>query len=237
MNDALLSLQEVCFAYPAARPALIEVSLTVRVADCLVLAGPNGSGKTTLVKLAAGLLAPRQGRVQLAGSDVAVMSPHDRARMVAYMPQLLFARRDLPIAAREVIAFGFYARSGWLGAARAARDAAIAEAARAVHVERLLDQPVGRLSGGEIRKVHLARVLAQGARLVLLDEPTAHVDEESRRDFYSELSVVFARRDIALVMVVHGTEDIPSFCTRIVRLRQGRVLADADAFPGRNSIC
>ena len=136
--------------------------------------GPNGAGKSTLLRALAGLLPLAAGQVLLEGRPLASWSPLERARHIAWMSQQGGAAGDL--AVRDVVALGRLPHTGLLGRASAADEAAVDEALHAVGGHAWAARPLDSLSGGERQRVLLARVLAVGAPVWLLDEPAAHLD-------------------------------------------------------------
>jgi iron complex transport system ATP-binding protein len=205
------------------RMVLRGVDLSVPPGTAVGIIGPNGAGKTTLLRCIAGLLQPSAGSIHLNGRDLASMSDRERARCVAYLPQE--AHITFPFTALEVVLMGRHPRLGWLDA-ESARDIEIARKALAeADALDLAGRPVTQLSGGERRRVLFARALAQEARLLLLDEPTADQDlhhallllEKCRRD--SEISVVAVLHDLNLA---------GRFSDRLLLLDEGRVVAEGE---------
>jgi zinc transport system ATP-binding protein len=195
MTEPVLAIEGVSFAYRG-QPALENVSLTVEPGDTLAILGPNGSGKTTLLKVILGLLEPDRGRVRVFGA------PPRRARgRVGYVPQRFAFDPEFPIRVLDVALMGRLAARGPFRRFRAAdRDIALAALDR-VEMKALAPRPIGALSGGQVQRVLIARALALKPRLLLLDEPTASLDERiggSVWDLLDELS-----REMAVVCVSH----------------------------------
>jgi iron complex transport system ATP-binding protein len=166
------------------------------------LVGPNGAGKSTLLRTMAGLLSPRAGTVRCLGRDPARADRRAIARDLAYLPQ----HYDLafPYAALEVVLLGRYAHQRGLGLAGDDDLAAAREAMRACEVDDLTDRRFDELSGGEARRVLIAQALCQGARCLLLDEPTAGLDPAHAR---AVLMTLRARCDAGAIVVV-ATHDL-----------------------------
>ena len=179
---ALLEMKNVSAGYSVSvryrgrrgKPALSGIDLTVKEGELLVLAGPNGSGKTTLLKTAAGLLPPMEGSVIINGRDAAELKPRERAAFTAF----LFQVRDSPwpFTVRETIRQGRFAHRGWLGAETKTDREAVNSALEKAHLGDLAERPITELSGGELQRVYIARSIAQGAALLLLDEPENNLD-------------------------------------------------------------
>jgi len=161
------------------------VSAEVDAGDLIVIVGPNGAGKTTLLRAIAGLIAPRTGSVRVMGHDPARIARRVIAQDLAYLPQdydLAF-----PFAVEEVVLLGRYARQRGLGLASDADVAAAHAAMAACDVTALADRRFDELSGGEARRVIVAQALCQGARCLLLDEPTAGLDPAHARAIFAML--------------------------------------------------
>jgi ABC-type Mn2+/Zn2+ transport system ATPase subunit len=143
--------------------ALAEITLTVPRGAAVALLGPNGAGKSTLFRAAVGLVQPRSGSVRIGGS-------------VAFVPQSIDVEPAFPVTATDIVRMGRYGEVGWLGRFGDADRVAVADALRALAVERLADRRFGDLSGGERQRVLLAQAAAQEADVLLLDEPFTGVD-------------------------------------------------------------
>jgi iron complex transport system ATP-binding protein len=236
VNDAAVELERVSAAYfhAAARAsrsgasaggqrALADVSLRVEPGEVAAVLGPNGAGKSTLLRVAAGLLAPTEGRARLEGVEVRTLSAGDLARRVALVPQ------SEPVAAgfrvREVVAMGRAPhQGGWMREAGADR-AAIDDAMARCDLEALAERPVEALSGGEQKRVAVARALAQRPRVLLLDEPGAFLDVRHRLELYELLAEATKRDGIACLVSMHHLDEAARHASRVVLLRAGRVLA------------
>lgn len=151
-----------------------ELDLQVDPGTIVAVLGPSGAGKTTLLRAVAGLEAATEGTIELEGRAVSQWSPRDRARRIAWLPQ----RSDpwVELAAREVVALGRTPLLGAFATLAASDHAAVATALAATGTTALADRRVSTLSGGERQRVMLARMVASGAGLLVLDEPTASLD-------------------------------------------------------------
>jgi iron complex transport system ATP-binding protein len=202
--------------------AVDAVSLQVHAGQWLAIVGPNGAGKSSLLSLLAGLREPAAGRVQLQGQVMKSWSPQQRAQRLAWLSQQGEAEGD--IAVRDVVRLGRLPRHGLLGAPdaqdEAAVDAAMAETACTAYAHRRLSA----LSGGERQRVLLARALAVQADVLLLDEPTTHLDAPHQLALCRSLQAR-ARDGAAVVTVLHDL-NLALLADRVLLMRQGRVRAD-----------
>jgi iron complex transport system ATP-binding protein len=181
---AWLELADVTVAL-GGRDVVRGASCEVEAGQLVVIVGPNGAGKTTLLRALAGLVPPRTGRARVFGHDPAHAPRRLIARELAYLPQ----QYDLafPFAVEEVVLLGRYANQRGLGLASPADLAAAREAMTACDVAHLAERRFDQLSGGEARRVIVAQALCQGARAILLDEPTAGLDPAHARAVFAML--------------------------------------------------
>ncbi len=207
------------------RVALRGVSLAVAQGELLALAGPNGSGKSTLLRAAAGVLPLHGGDIRLGdGRSVRLLSPRDRALRLAWMPQEEPVGDNVRVS--EFVAYGRYARlSRWAGATATDRTA-IRDALEEVDLVSAEGRSVPELSGGERQRARLARTLAQGTPIVLLDEPTAHLDIGHQLDVLERIRRVARRSSRAVVVALHDLNLAARFADRIAVLSHGRLVAE-----------
>jgi len=206
------------------RLALHDVDLEVPRGQLVALTGPNGSGKTTLLRAALGFLAPEAGSVELFGNEVLSLSVAERARRIAWVPQEENPREDAQLL--DYVLYGRYAHLGWLqGETARDRDAAL-RALRAVGLEERAGDGILSVSGGEKQRAILARALVQEAPLVLLDEPTSHLDIAHQLDFLTRVRELSRERGVTVVSALHDLNLAARFSDRIVVLSRGRRVAD-----------
>ena len=202
------------------RDVLAGITLEIGAGELVALAGPNGAGKTTLFRIAARSLAPDRGRVEIAGDDVARLPRRELARRLAVVPQDVTV--PFPFLAGEIVLMG---RSPHVGA-RAfdhREDVARAEAAlEAVGIAHLSDRPMPSLSGGERQLVLCARAFAQEPQVLLLDEPTAHLDLRHRIELLARVREFVSRGGTALV-VSHDLDLAARTSDRLALLAGGQL--------------
>jgi iron complex transport system ATP-binding protein len=213
MRLADLSLAQVSYG---GVPALREVTFSIDAGERIALVGPNGAGKSTLLKVLADVHPLEKGTLRWVGADGAPRG--------AWVPQEMDAL--YPITVEEYVALGLYPRARWWGW-RWPEDGAdrIDAALTRLGLGSLRRQPLTGLSGGERRRALLARGLAQGAPLLLLDEPTAHLDPRHQAEFLAHLSRLHAA-GTAVVAALHDLSLAFGWASRTILLAEGRVFAD-----------
>jgi iron complex transport system ATP-binding protein len=206
------------------RTALHDVDLSAGRGEFVALAGPNGSGKTTLLRILLGFLTPQEGTVEVLGTPVADLSVRERARRVAWVPQEESPRDDVPIL--DYVLYGRYAHLGPLEgetevdrrlARQALKDVGLAD--------RALDGILS-ISGGERQRAILARALAQETPVLLLDEPTSHLDIGHQLDLLERVRQLSRRRGVTVIAALHDLNLAARFADRIFVLSRGRRYVD-----------
>jgi len=202
---------------------LNDISLHISSGETLAVIGPNGAGKSTLIKAVSGVLQPRGGSVWIDGTNLASLSPVQRARYLAVVPQA----RLLPPAftVRQTVLLGRTPYLGWLGHASRADEAQVERAMQFTHLSHLGDRRVGELSGGEQQRVLLARALAQDTPVLLLDEPTTHLDLEHQSSFLNLLKNMVSQQNLAVLVVLHDLNLAGLYADRVALLVDGQLHA------------
>ena len=203
------------------------MELTVREGEILGVIGPNGSGKSSLLKLLAKLVRPQEGTIRLFGAELGALSRESISRQVAYMPQDL--SYDFPFSVLDMVLMGRfpYRRGGlWnlVGWERQEDLAAAEEAMVQTDVTHLANRMIATLSAGERQRVLLARALAQVPRVLMLDEPTAHLDLNHQLDVCRILQRVHEQLQMTVLLVSHDINLASQYCDRILIMKQGAVV-------------
>ena len=215
-----LAADNLAFGYRS-RQVGSGVTLELGRGEVLCLLGPNGSGKTTLFKTLLGLLPPQAGRVLVDGSDAALLSRDVIARHVSYVPQAHGA--FFPYTVREVVLMGRTAHLG-LFSAPAARDRSAAmDALRRMGIAHLADAIYTQISGGERQLALIARALAQDARMVIMDEPTANLDFGNRVRVLERVRAL-AAEGIGVLLSTHDPDHAFLCADRVALLHDGELL-------------
>jgi manganese/iron transport system ATP-binding protein len=219
MTDGI-HVQGLTVAYRNGHTALRDASFDVPRGSIAALVGVNGAGKSTLFKAIMGFLPAAAGGIEILGQPVAQVL---KDQGVAYVPQAEEVDWTFPVLVEDVVMMGRYGHMGFFRRPRAADHAAVAQALARVNMTDYRHRQIGELSGGQKKRVFLARALAQNAQVILLDEPFTGVDVKTEEQI---IALLRALRDEGRVMLVatHNLGSVPEFCDRVV-LVKGTVLA------------
>lgn len=224
-EEAALVLEGVTAGYRGT-PVLRETTVAVRAGEVVGLVGPNGSGKTTLIRVASRSLRPWQGRVRVAGRDPHAMTARESARLVAVVPQEIHT--VFPFTVLEMVLMGRAPHRGRWGRGDASDWARARDVMEAANVQHLADRTMDELSGGERQRVVLAQALAQDAPVLLLDEPTTHLDVRHVVDLLAIVRELAARKRTAVLAIFHDLNLAAAVSDRLCVLLGGRVVAEGE---------
>lgn len=225
MKDAIetalgIEVEDLTVTYRTGLTALTDASFSVPQGSIAALVGVNGAGKSTLFKALMGFIPSAEGRVRLMGLPVGDAL---RRNLVAYVPQAEEVDWTFPVLVEDVVMMGRFGHMGFLRRPRAHDHAAVTEALDRVGMADFRKRQIGELSGGQRKRVFLARALAQEGRVILLDEPFTGVDVKTEEAI---IGLLRQMRDEGRVMLVstHDLGSVPEYCDRVV-LVKGTVLA------------
>lgn len=221
-----LALQNVTASYEPGRvddTELQDVDLALHSGELICVLGANGAGKSTLLRVASGLMPASRGEVRLMGTDVASLSRADIARSLAVVEQQ--QELALGFTVREVVAMGRAPHLGSWMRLGAGDEAIVESALQRCDLGALASRPAHALSGGEQKRVGIARALAQEPRVMLLDEPGAFLDIRHQLDLYELLATEVKERQLACLVVMHDLNVAAQFADRIVLMKKGRIVA------------
>jgi iron complex transport system ATP-binding protein len=218
-DEIAIRAEDLIFGYDDARPVLSGVSLEVRAGELLAIVGPNGAGKSTLLRVLSGALKPRAGSVELFGHPLESYDRRAIARTLASVAQENSVAFQFSVT--EIVLMG---RAPHLGSfhLESPHDVEIARAAMIrFDLGGLASRPIQELSGGERKRVFLARALAQQPRVILLDEPTAFLDLRHVADIFECFRQLRAERGLAVVATLHDLNAAALYADRILMLKEG----------------
>ncbi|CRI66342.1 ABC transporter related protein [Thiocapsa sp. KS1] len=224
IKDPVISIRDLGFSYGES-PVLEAVDLEILDGEFVGLVGPNAGGKSTLLKLILGLLEPQQGRIRVLGQ-----SPRQAVRRVGYVPQFPTFPRDFPISVEQVVLTGRLGFGPMLGWYRATDRAAAHHALAEVEALDLAHRRIGTLSGGQLQRVLLARALVAEPAILILDEPTANIDERMEGDIFDLLARLNER--LTILVVSHDIAFISGYVDRVACLNRTLVCHTTERVDG-----
>ncbi len=192
-----------------------DVSLDIAEGELVVFVGPSGCGKSTLLRLISGLDRPTSGSIAIDGRDVTAIGAADRGLAMVFQSYALYPHMSV----RQNLAFGLENTR----LPRVEIAARIADAARMLEIDQLLDRRPGQLSGGQRQRVAIGRAIVRNPTAFLLDEPLSNLDAELRVSMRAELAALHARLGITMIYVTHDQVEAMTLADRIVVLRAGRI--------------
>lgn len=211
-----LNVDNVSVTYNNGHTAIEDASFTLTGGSICALLGVNGSGKSTLFKTIMGIVRPTQGRVSLNNQDVAKSLRHN---LIAYVPQSEEVDWNFPVLVRDVVMMGRYGKMSFLRIPGREDKNQVASALARVGLTDLAQRQIGELSGGQKKRVFLARALAQQGSVMLLDEPFTGVDIKTENAIVDLLKQLREEGHLILVST-HNIASVPDFCDRVVLINQ-----------------
>ena len=212
MADCSIELSEISVTYPNGKSALDDVSLTLRQGTIYGLIGANGAGKSTLFKSIMGLVRPTTGQVTIAGRSVRDAL---RGNLVSYVPQTEDVDWNFPVLVEDVVMTGRYGYMGFLRIPSQRDKEVVREALQRVEMAGFAKRQIGELSGGQKKRVFVARALAQEGQILLLDEPFAGVDIKTEESL-ARLLRGLAKEGRLILVSTHNLGSVPSFCDEAI---------------------
>jgi len=218
----MLKIEHLTVSYNTRR-VLNDVSLNVQSGEIMALIGPNGAGKSTLIRAASGVIPIVSGRVRTNGDDFHALKPIQRAKYLAVVPQAV----SLPPAFTvwETVLMGRTPYLGFIGQTSSADEETARNALKRVHALDLAERRVGELSGGEAQRVLLARALCQSTPILLLDEPTAHLDLQYQVSLLELVRDLAHHDDLAVLIALHDLNLAARYADQIALIVGGAIKA------------
>ncbi len=218
----MLEIRSISAAYRE-HLVLQNISFDIHPGEILALIGPNGAGKTTLLRTVSGWLKQKSGSVIVNGQDMAGFSPAKRASYLSVVPQANNLPSDFTVW--NTVLLGRTPYLGWLGQTRPEDEERVQWAMQRAHILDIAQRTISELSGGEQQLVLLARALAQSTPILLLDEPTTHLDLQHQTILLNLIKELSRERDLSVLMVLHDLNLAAVYADRVALLIQGRVHA------------
>lgn len=217
-----ISVEDLYVSYKN-RFVIKGISLNVKENSFLSIVGPNGAGKTTLLLTILGIKKIDSGKIRIFGEEIDSKNMRKWRKAIGYVPQNVFIQQKFPINVYETVLTG---RIGIRFLKRLDKeDREIAEwAMERVGITDLKNRPIGHLSGGELRKVFIARALCQKPSILLLDEPTSHLDPSSCRSLMNLIEELYYESKVTTIFITHLISLIPDFCESVIFMRDGTLL-------------
>ncbi len=218
----MLRIENLSVNY-GSRRVLQEVSLSVQSGEIVALIGPNGAGKSTLIRAASGVIPVESGRIYTNGDDFHALAPMQRAKYLAVVPQAV----ALPPAFTvwETVLMGRTPYLGFLGQPSSADEEIARKALKRVNALGLAERRVGELSGGEQQRVLLARALCQSTPIMLLDEPTAHLDLQYQVSLLDLIGNLAHHDKLAVLIALHDLNLAARYADRVALMVAGKIKA------------
>lgn len=218
----MLDIQSLSVAYNQ-RDVLKGITLSISAGEILAIIGPNGVGKSTLIRAISGVHPVSSGSVRIDGQELIHLTPIQRARYMAVVPQA----RELPGAftVYQTVLLGRTPYLNWLGHPGKTDRNQVFHALELTQITKLAKRRIGELSGGEQQRVLLARALAQDAPILLLDEPTTHLDLEHQSSFLNLVNELILEKKLAVLMALHDLNLAAHYANRVALLLKGHLHA------------
>ena len=218
----MLEVQSLSVGY-INHPVLQDISITIQSGEILAVVGPNGVGKSTLIRAVSGINLAHSGRVLVDGQDVTRMSAQQRARFMAVVPQA----RELPgaFSVYQTVLLGRTPYLSWLGKAGKRDHAVVNLSLERANLTGMAERRIGELSGGEQQRVLLARALAQDTPILLLDEPTTHLDLQHQSNLLNLVRLLASEKSLCLLMVLHDLNLAGLYADRVALISKGGIHA------------
>jgi len=219
MKDSVVRLSSLSFQYEDGKKILDHINFTMEKGDFVGLVGPNGSGKSTLMKLILGLLPPKEGTVELFGTPVQKFRDWTKIGYVAQ--QAAHGTGGFPATVKEVVASGLVGKVGLFRRLKREHYEKVEDVVERVGLREKLNERIGKLSGGQLQRVFIARALVADPELLILDEPTVGVDQESIEQFYGLLRSLKEENGLTMMIVSHDVGVMTQWVNKVACLQRG----------------
>ena len=220
----MIKLKNVETVYEGEKtPVIKDINLEVKRGEFITVIGPNGAGKTTLLETINGLLEAN-GNITVFGKDIKKYGTEIR-KNIGYVPQDFSCDSLTPFLVKDVVMMGRFGKIGLLKSPSRKDHEIVEKTLSFLGISELEKKPIGKLSGGQLQKVMIARALAKEPEILLLDEPFSNLDLNSRSDISEKISLL-NEKGMTIIMVVHDINSIPERCERILIINNGKIIED-----------
>ncbi len=212
----LVEIKNISFNFGSTE-VLSKINFSISKGDFVGLIGPNGSGKTTLIKLLLGLYKPQKGSIKINGKDISEFSDWGK---IGYVPQKATNFSDtFPASVQEIVLTGSLSNKRFLKKYTSKDYDLALEALKKVEMQDFLNRRIGELSGGQQQRVFIARALITNPEILILDEPTTGVDQETQTKFYDLLHTL-NKEGISIIIVSHDLQRVTKYVTKVASLNK-----------------
>ncbi|EEB35776.1 ABC transporter, ATP-binding protein [Anaerococcus hydrogenalis DSM 7454] len=216
-----IEVKDLVFSYGKDN-ILKNISFDLNRGDFLTIQGENGSGKSTLIKLILKDLKKKSGQIKLFGKDI---EEFDDFSKIGYVPQVNDANKvAFPVTGKEFVVLNLYKKFNIFNRPTKKCYKKVYDTFEILNIENLLNIPFNQLSGGQAQKVMIARAMVNDPDLLILDEPTVGVDENSKRDFLKLLAHLNDEHKISILMISHEMDIVREFSKSQIRIKNGRIV-------------
>jgi iron complex transport system ATP-binding protein len=222
--DKILELKDISSGYQG-KTVIDKVCFEIKKGEFLGLIGPNGAGKSTLFKTVLGILIPDRGQILYKDKPIDFLTPKERAKRLAFLPQLFEVKFSYTV--KDFIAMGRFPYQDGLSAYSSGDLDLVNSVIRRFSLNKISARRIDQLSGGELQRVLFAQSIAQDPEILLLDEPTTHLDIGHQFEIMNILSDL-NREGLTVVTILHDLNIAAEFCDRIVLMDKGRVVKDGE---------
>ncbi|MDI6776314.1 MAG: ABC transporter ATP-binding protein [Syntrophales bacterium] len=222
----MIRIKDLCFSYDHSKDVLKHINLSIGKGRIIVLLGPNGSGKTTLLKCINAIVKPTSGHIYVNGTDMSCMKRHEIAQRISYVPQ--DHKTSFPYTVLEFILLG---RAPYIGIFSVPGRKDIErcnEVLDSLEIHNLSDSLYTEISGGERKLVMIARALSASPEILLLDEPTAHLDIKHQAEVLRVIKTMVRDRGTTVLMTLHDPNLATLIANRVMLLRDGELLNEGN---------
>lgn len=220
MEDKILEVRDLCFHYTNI-DVIHHIDFEIRRGDFIGIFGDNGAGKSTFIKLLMGQLKPCQGSISWLGEDV---RNFDRWQTIGYVPQrTIMSNEYFPATVREVVMANLYKDIGWFRFPGKHHLGKVKTALEMVGMQGFLNRQIGRLSGGQMQRIYIARALVNSPDILVLDEPTSGVDRNTVQQLFETLHHLNTHHHITILMITHDMESARKYLTDYYVIDEGKL--------------